>query len=85
MWRNVGKPLIRDNFNKFYREWNPTAVNELEEVLGDGLVEFGYEPCDRARFESADREPQRRTVTDSDREFHRPQEEVMDRIRARTG
>ncbi len=83
MWRNLTKPLMRNNFNKFYREWNLAAVTELEEVLGRGLAEFGYEPCDPARFESDVREPQRRVVTDSDREFHKPQEDLMNRIRAR--
>lgn len=83
MWSNLAEPLMSDNTEKFYRAWNHADVLEFEGALGEGLAEFGYAPAAADRFQSADRVPTPRVLTDADRSFHRPQERVVAAIAAR--
>jgi hypothetical protein len=67
MWENIAKPLMSENFEKFYEEWNETGVRRMEAALGAGLAEFGYQPAEPARFISADREPRPRDLSEADK------------------
>ena len=84
IWENTSKPLMRDNFEKFYREWNWRDVRRLEKALGPGLKEFGYPPARLWKFESwFKKRPERKEVTEKDKEFHLPQQAIVSRIAAK--
>ncbi len=42
MWKNVEKPILRDNFNKFTREMSNEDILLFEQVAGETLVTLGY-------------------------------------------
>lgn len=42
MWKNVEKPVISDNFNKFKKELAPEEILLFEQVAGDILTKLGY-------------------------------------------
>ncbi len=49
-WGNIDKPLLSNNFNKFYRYLTVRQVREIEEITADELVKFGYEKADIQHF-----------------------------------
>ncbi len=80
MWANLGKPLIRENTARYYRQWNYLAVRRIEREVKTGLARFHYRPARFWRFKSFFNRPRRRTLTDSDRLFVQDQQEVWGRI-----
>ncbi len=42
MWRNVTKPIIRDNFGHYHEDFTPAEIEVFEGVAGDILSENGY-------------------------------------------
>ncbi len=42
MWKNVEKPILKDNFNKFTREMSAADIQLFEQVAGETLVKLGY-------------------------------------------
>lgn len=86
MWANTSKPLMRDNFEKYYREWNWRDVKRVEKHLAGGLAEFGYPRARLWKFGSwFKKRPEVKVATKEDREFHAAQEAVVARIRAKRG
>ncbi len=81
MWQNLSRPLMRNNFNKFYSEWNPFAVRGMERVLGRGLEEFGYQSAKLWRFRSLWRRPTVRVAAREDNDFHSAQTAVVASVR----
>lgn len=43
MWRNVKRPIIKENFGSYKREFTNVEIEIFERVAGRLLVEFGYE------------------------------------------
>ncbi|HYC84073.1 MAG TPA: sulfotransferase, partial [Chryseosolibacter sp.] len=44
MWRNVAKPIMSDNHDKFLRELSKEQLMIFERVAGNMLVKLGYKP-----------------------------------------
>jgi hypothetical protein len=42
MWKNVEKPILKDNFNKFTKEMSVTDIQLFEQVAGETLLKLGY-------------------------------------------
>lgn len=80
MWENLTKPLMDGNFNKFYSEWNYSAVYEMESVIGDGLADFGYLRSDPKMFSTTDGVPRKRNLSDKDKALTSAQEVVFAKI-----
>jgi hypothetical protein len=45
MWKNVQKPIIADNYNKYIKELSHTDIGLFENVAGDTLQKLGYNCC----------------------------------------
>lgn len=43
MWKNVVKPVLADNQQKFLKEANPEQIRIFETVAGEVLTQLGYE------------------------------------------
>jgi hypothetical protein len=77
MWENLARPLMTGNTQKFYAEWNATDVGRIEEICGDTMRRFGYEPCDPSRFEHDDKRPSPRSLAEKDHDYYRDQSVLM--------
>jgi hypothetical protein len=88
MWENLNKPLMSENFEKYYEEWNESGVRRIEAVLGAGLEEFNYRPAESKRFTSSDREPRPRDLTAADKSLTTKMEAtfqaISDRLTAKS-
>ena len=42
MWKNLKKPIIRNNSNKYKKELSHRDIEIFEKVAGSSLIEFGY-------------------------------------------
>jgi hypothetical protein len=42
MWANVGKPLMKNNFNKYRKQLSKEEIIIFEHIAGDMLVKLGY-------------------------------------------
>ena len=74
MWENLGRPMIRDNFNTYRRQWNSRAVREIELAAGEELDGLGYRRSWPWQFRSLrKRTPSRREITPADRDYISPQ------------
>ncbi len=82
-WANIGRPLMRRNYNKFYKEWNAQGVREIEQMLVEPMTRFGYRKSVRWFFRSRTREPETRVLREEENEFFRPQSEKWDEINRR--
>ncbi len=95
MWKNLTRPIISDNFNKFQKELSKQDIYIFERVAGDLLTELDYpllmEPGfnspfteeEIASFEILDKELKAMVLATADKaELARrvPQEEIMSRI-----
>lgn len=43
MWKNVAKPILKDNHHKYLRELTTQQIEIFERVAGDMLDRLGYE------------------------------------------
>lgn len=43
MWKNIKRPIIKNNFNKFLKEMNEEDIQIFERVAGDTLLKLGYD------------------------------------------
>ena len=53
MWKNVEKPILKNNFNKFSREMSASDIQLFEQVAGETLLKLGYPlqfPADNRPF-----------------------------------
>ncbi len=98
MWKNVEKPVLKDNFNKFEREMAPEDILLFEQVAGDTLVKLGYPlkfpnivkkeftDDEIAGFDSANEERKRQvraTISADDLLKRKGQEDLLKSIRGR--
>ena len=44
MWRNVNKPIIKNNIGKFHHDLTPNEIAVFEKVAGSMLERLGYKP-----------------------------------------
>jgi len=42
MWKNVEKPILKNNYNKFSKEMSVSDIQLFEQVAGETLVKLGY-------------------------------------------
>jgi uncharacterized lipoprotein YajG len=42
MWKNLKKPIIRNNSNKYKKELSREDIEIFEKVAGSTLIEYGY-------------------------------------------
>ena len=99
LWKNLTKPVIRDNSRKFLKELPPEDIRIVEAVAGDCLDELGYArvcvPRDEEIFFDEDEieafharnralVAQREETTNAeDRARRQRQQQVLDELRAR--
>lgn len=43
MWKNITRPILKNNFNKFTKEMNEEEIMIFEQVAGDTLLNLGYD------------------------------------------
>jgi len=77
MWHNLSRPIMRENYGKFYKEWNIGAVREVEGVCADVMERFDYQKADPSQFESETRAPTSRNLTEADKDFYREQDALI--------
>jgi len=82
-WANVGKPLMRRNYHKFYKEWNVKDVRVIESIVAPEMRLFDYKQARRFLFRSTSRRPEKRVLSDAENEFFRPQAEKWEEIKRR--
>ncbi len=95
MWKNVIKPVLADNKQKFLKEANSAQVLIFETVAGDVLAELGYEcvfpnterppfsPTEIAAFEAENQRLKaeiRQKVSAEELEKRKGQEELLSEI-----
>ncbi len=97
MWKNVEKPILKDNFNKFAREMSSTDIQLFEQAAGETLLKLGYSlqfpvnhtPFTREQIEgfSADNERMKKEVRSriktEDLEKRKRQDDLLRSIKSR--
>ena len=98
MWTNLLKPVMNDNFNKFWNEMTDEDIRIFESVAGSSLQALGYELVFKnseklsftkeqiAEFEKSDVLLRKQMVEQTDaqeKEHRRPQEILLKEIQSR--
>jgi hypothetical protein len=97
MWKNVEKPILKDNFNKFSKEMSDTDIQMFEQVAGETLLKLGYPlqfPFNNTPFEPQQieafsainqkrKEEVRATISPEDLEKRKRQDDLLKSIRKR--
>lgn len=85
MLENLSKPIIHDNVEKFYTEWNLLDAKRYERHLGSELQNSAYAPSKFWKFRSLTRQPEVRSAEDIARHaaLHTDRLRLVEQIKAR--
>jgi len=99
MWKNLAKPIIADNYNKFKKELSQSELEIFEKVAGTTLLKLGYETMclttaqnttfskdELEKFKQENEVLKRKVLAQADpEELNRriPQEQILKRIEDR--
>jgi hypothetical protein len=98
LWKNVVKPILKDNHDKFLKELTREQIQIFEHVSGDMLLELGYSAMENSavlslgeqdieRFNKENQERIKRALLQADAEDRakrKPQEDLLLQIKSRT-